>query len=133
MARAKTWKYQAPKPVDLATAENLIVRITQQQHFKKEIDELKAAKNVRKMSKLASLDPRTDSDGILRIGGRTQKSTSLTLLEKHPAILPKDSHLSQLLIEYHQGRVHHQGRNSTIAAIRMAGYWIVDCKAWSEA
>ncbi|XP_041471862.1 uncharacterized protein LOC121421266 [Lytechinus variegatus] len=48
---------------------------------------------------------------------------------KHPIILPKRSHLSNLVaLHYHQ-RTAHQGRNLTINAIRSSGYWIIGCRS----
>ena len=54
------------------------------------------------------------------------KQTNYIYEEKHPAILPKNSHLAHLLINYHHESVHHQGRQITHEKIRQAGIWIVD-------
>ncbi|XP_071492080.1 uncharacterized protein [Diadema antillarum] len=48
--------------------------------------------------------------------------------EKHPVILPKDSHLSKLVALHYHRRTAHQGRNLTINAIRSGGYWITGCR-----
>lgn len=44
---------------------------------------------------------------------------------KHPAILPKDSRISTLLIRYFHLKVHHQGRGMTMNELRANGWWIL--------
>jgi hypothetical protein len=48
--------------------------------------------------------------------------------EKHPAILPKGSHLAKLAVLHYHGKVYHQRRQITHGAIRQAGLWIVGAK-----
>ena len=48
----------------------------------------------------------------------------LSFLEKHPAIIPKESPISVLLIRHFHNQVGHQGRNFTLGALREAGFWI---------
>ena len=45
--------------------------------------------------------------------------------EKHPAILPKNNHVSHLLARHYHESVYHQGRQITHGAIRQAGFWII--------
>ena len=40
-------------------------------------------------------------------------------------ILPKNHHLSKLVVLHYHGQIHHQGRQITHGAIRQAGYWLV--------
>lgn len=47
---------------------------------------------------------------------------------KNPIILPKQSHVAKLLVGYYHSKVHHQGRQFTEGAIRLAGLWIVGGK-----
>lgn len=121
---------------ELKEAENEIIRQAQASAFHDEIKILKNARNhksspqtnrrgtiVKKTSKLYKLDPFIDEDGIVRVGGRIRMSTHE--VERHPAILPKDSHVTDLLICYYHKRVHHQGRGITLNEIRASGYWIL--------
>ena len=64
-----------------------------------------------------------DNQGVLRVGCRLSRS-HLSFLEKHPFLLPKGHHLSQLIVRHHHERVHHQGRQITHGAVRTAGFWI---------
>lgn len=45
--------------------------------------------------------------------------------EKHPIVLPKNHHVSQLVAKHHHLQVHHQGRQITGGAIRQAGFWLI--------
>ena len=88
---------------------------------------LQQSKQVSKKSSLLKLNPVLDEQGILRVGGRLNRARVPTN-EKHPVIIPKNSHLAVLLIRYYHEKVHHQGRHFTEGAIRSAGYWIIGCK-----
>ena len=46
---------------------------------------------------------------------------------KHPAVLPRDSHISSLLVKYCHEKVHHQGRGMTTNELRSNGIWILGC------
>lgn len=85
---------------------------------------IRKKKNSLKGSCLYQLDPFVDEDGILRVGGRLRRS-ALDFVEKHPAVLPKKHHLSELVIRHYHESTHHQGRLITHGAIRQAGYWVI--------
>lgn len=53
------------------------------------------------------------------------KFSTLLECEKHPIILPKKSNLTLQIIQYYHDKVAHQGRTSTMAAVRSAGFWVV--------
>lgn len=59
------------------------------------------------------------------MGGRLSQS-ALHHEVKHPAILPKESHVSLLVKHHHEG-VHHQGRGMTLNEMRANGIWILGC------
>jgi hypothetical protein len=89
-------------------------------------DQLKEQRRTLRKSNLAGLDPFLDQDGVLRVGGRLNRS-SLTFEEKHPILLPKKHHVSQLIIRhYHEKVIHHQGRQITHGAVRQAGFWVIN-------
>ena len=60
---------------------------------------------------------------MLRVGGRLTRSV-LHPHVKHPAIVPKKSHVSLLLIKHFHEKVHHQGRGTT-NELRSNGIWII--------
>ena len=81
-------------------------------------------KRMLRESQLHRLDPFIDKQGVLRVGGRLRR-TEFEYAEKHPAILPKDNHTSQLIVRHFHQAVHHQGRQLTHGAVRQGGYWIL--------
>ena len=46
-----------------------------------------------------------------------------------PIILPKNHHISILLIRHFHEQVNHQGRHFTQGALRAGGYWIIGAKS----
>ena len=63
---------------------------------------------------------------MVRVGGRIRRA-AFPLALKHPCILPKRSHITDLIIEhFHEKVACHQGRGITHNAVRQAGYWIVN-------
>jgi len=70
----------------------------------------------------ARLTPFLDEDGVLRVGGRI-KHALLAFDEKHPIILPPQSHLTSLIIDYCHTRVLHGGVQQTLDHLRQR-YWL---------
>ncbi|XP_062581170.1 uncharacterized protein LOC134242973 [Saccostrea cucullata] len=77
-----------------------------------------------------SLSPVLDSEGVLRVSGRLNKvnDAELSGQQRNPIILPKNHHVSHLLIGHFHSEVFHQGLHFTEGAVRAAGYWIVGLK-----
>ena len=76
-------------------------------------------------SPFAKLDPYTDSNGVISVGGRLNLSDVLGQVI-HPAILRITSHVTDLIIKHFHQKVQHQGRGMTTNKIRASGYyWIV--------
>ena len=44
---------------------------------------------------------------------------------KHPCILPRKGHVTELIICHHHQKVEHQGRGMTYNSIRSSGFWII--------
>jgi len=84
----------------------------------------KQRKSIRKVSTIHKLDPFIDKDGILRVGGRLNRATMPDAI-KHPVILPRDSHVSSLVVKCFHEKVMHQGRASTLNEMRSSGFWLI--------
>lgn len=80
--------------------------------------------NLKSQSSIYKLNPFVDDEGIVRVGGRL-KHADLPFAIKHPAILPKKSHMSTLVIRHNHEMVQHQGKGITLNEIRANGLWIV--------
>ena len=111
---------------DLNNAALVIIRNLQRDAYSETISRLQEEQVLPKNNKLAMLDVTIDELGILRVGGRLQNST-MSFDIKHPIILPRRSHVTDLIIRYHHEKVQHQGRGFTINEIRSHGYWIIGC------
>ena len=121
---------------DLQEAETEIINSVQREEFQEEISLLCTSKNqndaqdrasfrvMKKKSSLYKLDPFLDHQGVLRVGGRL-KYANLTASEKHPVILPKRSHVTNLVVSHYHEVVKHQGRGITHNQVRSAGFWII--------
>lgn len=109
---------------DCRNASKLIIQAVQKSEFSREIQLLKSGEVLDKTSSLWRLDCFVDDDGLLRVGGRMKLSAMLDS-EKHPVILPKTSNLAKQIINHHHNSVAHQGRTTTMSAVRSAGFWIV--------
>ncbi|XP_076829473.1 uncharacterized protein LOC143475509 [Brachyhypopomus gauderio] len=119
---------EATSLAERSEAELTIIKMSQEKALFKEIQHIKnqSMPNVRDMTKLHRLNPFLDEQGILRVGGRLSHAT-LHPHVRHPAILPKDSHTSMLLIKHYHEKVHHQGRGMTMNELRSNGVWILAC------
>ena len=97
--------------------EMRVLKLVQMESVNSEINALNAGNTIPSTSKLQPLDPKLE-DGLIRMGGRLGKST-LSDVVKHPIILPTNSYLTKLLIDYLH--VHHQGRRQTLNHVRSRG------------
>ncbi|XP_030211216.1 uncharacterized protein LOC115542876 [Gadus morhua] len=110
-------------------AELTIIKMVQEATFSQDIQLLQSDKETPvkgKANKLHRLSPFLDDQGVLRVGGRLSHA-ALHPQVKHPAVLPKDSHVSNLLVKHYHERVYHQGRGMTMNALRSNGIWILGC------
>ena len=90
-------------------AEILIFKEVQRTAFEDEITRLSnQGENCKLMknSPLLKLYPFLDDHGLLRVGGRLEKST-LPFELKHPIILPRSSHITDLIIGHFRKKVRH--------------------------
>ena len=58
-----------------------------------------------------------ESSNCIRMGGRL-KHANLSEIEKHPFILPKDSHFIQLIVKEQHHRVLYSGDQLTLFLLR---------------
>jgi len=132
--------YQPVKMEEIGHAEMAIIRCLQHEHFKEEIKTLsmlqmngeftdrRRAKqchlNLKKCSSLYRLDPYLDANDILRVGGRLRRA-NMPEFSKHPVILPRRSHIIDLILQYCHQATKHQGSGMSHNEVRQRGYWII--------
>ncbi|XP_054872902.1 uncharacterized protein LOC111584426 [Amphiprion ocellaris] len=100
----------------------IIIKDLQKQAYQEEIKTL-SKENQLPRNKLYHLDVFLDRDGVLKVGGRLRCS-NLPSSCKHPTVIPREHHITKLIIAHCHERVKHQGKGFTINEIRSSGYWI---------
>ena len=101
-------KFVTLRMKDFQRAELLLIKTVQYQAFAREIEVLankspkeekdaKIEKSVKKTSPVHRLKPILEADGVLRVGGRLPQA-DLLYAAKHPVLLPKKTHLTNLII-----------------------------------
>ncbi|KAG1651579.1 hypothetical protein GQR58_026910 [Nymphon striatum] len=135
-------KFISPLVEDYQKAECILIRAIQHKSFFKEIEILqnngtggatqfersKVKNNKRQISRcsgLFRLDPFLDGKGIIRVGGRLRRSMYENVM-KHPVVLPRNEHLTILLVRHFHESVNHMGKMTTLNEIRQNGYWIIN-------
>ena len=63
-------------------------------------------------------------DGVLLVGGRLEKAVILSWDEKHPMVLPKRHHVSQLIVRHYHECAAHSGREQTLCELQRM-FWII--------
>ena len=137
---SRSSKYIPVNVQELQNAESAIIKIVQRAAFLEVVSSMKKLnvqeqksgektvthenKAMKKASSLYQLDPFLDANGILRVGGQITRS-SLSYDAKHPIILPRKGHMTELIICHHHQIVEHQGRGITHNEVRSAGYWVI--------
>ena len=104
---------------EMSTAETEVTRLVQKEHFPNDIADLTKTNKVRKSSRLIKLNP-VLVDGTLRVKGRLGGS----LLSSTPCIMPKDNHVTNLLIQHFHRMCGHAGREYVLSEIRKK-HWIL--------
>lgn len=129
VARIKRLKSKQKHPSEPVTLEEhktgavAVIQLVQEQAFSQEMKTLQKGESLPNSSTLFRLDPILE-EGILCVGGRLKKS-SLCLQVKHPVILPKEGHITKLILTHYHDKICHQGRTQTVTELRADGFWVV--------
>lgn len=118
-------------PKLLRDSELAIIACVQRYSYIEELKCIKESDKIPHNSTIKSLCPVSDSEVLLRVGGRLNKmknDAELIGLQRNQIVLPKNNHITHLLIGYFHLNVCHQGRHFTEGAVRAAGYWVVGLK-----
>ncbi|XP_071837463.1 uncharacterized protein [Apostichopus japonicus] len=110
---------------ELQEAEEAIVRCVQREHFREFTSEASEVKL--KGSVLRKLDPYLSQTGVLCVGGRLSNAPVKEGM-MHPPILPKDSHVTELVVRYTHGENGHVGREHVLSLLRER-FWIIGARS----
>ena len=110
---------------ELEEAERVLVKFVQWQEFGDEMNILRNGEHpVASKSAIYKLDPFMDKNGVLRVGGRLRNS-SLNYETKHPMLLPKKGHITDLVIRDQHNNLKHSGRSHVLSAVRER-FWVIN-------
>ena len=112
----------------LQRSESSIIKMYQQSCFQNEISRLLDGKCVSRKSNVFKLDPFLYDHEIIRVGGRMRQSRMEDKL-KHPILLPKNGHITSIIIDFYHRRVGYGSRAMTINEIRGNGFWEINFTA----
>lgn len=102
------------------------IKHVQRVEFPAEYDCLHRKVSIKKSSPLSSLNPFMDSSNVIRVGGRIDHS-ELSYEQKHTMILPKNHHLTELIIRQTYIQNLHSSLNVTMSILRQT-YWIIHAR-----
>ena len=119
-------KVQSLDVSEVGKAEEAIIKYVQGCNFQDELYTLHGGeKEVKKSSSIFKLDPIL-VNGILCVGGRLHHSP-VSSKAKHPAMLPKRHHISDLIARHYHLVSGHSGLEYTLSLIRQK-YWIIHAR-----
>ncbi|UYV71729.1 hypothetical protein LAZ67_9000140, partial [Cordylochernes scorpioides] len=111
---------------ELTKAIQVLVKSIQQVEFCTEIKLLKSNKQLPLSNKLTSLNPFLDTQGLLRVGGRL-KYSYLNENQNFPLLLPKNHHITNLIIDDIHRKYLHAGPQLVLSILRK-NYWILGAR-----
>ena len=107
---------------EMKVAEMELLKFIQRECYQDELASLTTSGMVKKSSSLHKLDHIMINDE-LRVGGRLQRST-IPDESKHQLILPRNHHVTDLIIRYYHQISGHSGREYVLSLLR-SRYWII--------
>ena len=115
---------QTLTPIEISYSQIFIVKDVQRVAFDDVLLTLRSGKSLPKDHKIIQLSPFIDGSGALRVGGRL-KHAPIPSASKHQLILPKQHHVTNLIIGHEHRSNGHIGTEHVLANLRQF-YWIVN-------
>lgn len=113
------------KADEIEDSQKMLIIGAQLESFPTEYECRKKNRPIAASSRLASLVPLLDEDGILRSSSRLQNADYLPYDVKYPIILPRDHHITKLIVkQYHEDSKHVIGTNHLLSQLSQK-YWIL--------
>ena len=103
---------------EIKDSETRIIVLAQKEAFSEEYKELQKQKGLPKTSKLLSLQPQLDQDGVMRANGRLMYAEFLPYDVRFPVVLPRKHNVTRLIIKkHHEDGNHVSGTNHTLSSL----------------
>lgn len=106
---------------ELARPQTVWLQYVRSIEFKEELTALRKWKLMSSKSRLKSLNPFIDQDGLVRVGGRLSLS-SLSDQRKFPIVLPPSYKITRMIFKHEHNRLLHAGPQALLASIH-TGFW----------
>lgn len=120
------WKGSNISVDDLKEAELEIVKYCQREKFAEEISALQIGQAIKRNSSIYRLNPQLHSE-VLCVGGRLSNA-AMPEESKRPMIIPKDLHITNLILQNIHEKTGHSGRNHMTSTLQQK-YWIPGAKS----
>ena len=104
-----------------------VVILVQNEVFPQEIQGLTAGRQLKASSHIVKLEPVVGNDGVLRVGGRISRAP-IPSDAANPIILPKNHHVSRILIRHLHERNGHWGPEQVFFYLREQ-FWVIKGRA----
>ncbi|XP_011858966.1 PREDICTED: uncharacterized protein LOC105556478 [Vollenhovia emeryi] len=118
---------QLPSVEELEQATTTILRLNQARDFPQEIRDLTSRRKLQGNSKLLSLNPFIDDNGLIRVGGRLRQAP-LPYTQRFPVVLSSGGHITKLIIRDQHVRNLHAGLQALLSIIGEK-YWILSARS----
>ena len=106
-------------------ASNAFKKLVQNKHFKEEVQKIRQKQGfLGKESQISTLNPFMDKHGIIRVDGRLRRS-GLSDECNYLIIMPKESKVTDLIVQLCHYKTAHDGRGKTLNEIRCRMFWVV--------
>ena len=116
------------RPNEFRRAQHLWWLKAQADTYSTEIVDLNTSSNVQKSSRLYTLSPILDEEGIIRLSGRIRTAPVGSPIVLDPVILPPDHALTRLLLQHFHTCCGHQGQSNMANMVRRK-YWVPHLRA----
>lgn len=107
---------------ELEKAKIWLLKMTQSQFYHEEMHCLHYQKHIKRSSALYKLSPYLDEDGLLRIKGRLDAAKDLPFDAKRPLILPRQHHITFLIVADMHCKFVHQNHETVVNTLRQVYY-----------
>ncbi|XP_059086776.1 uncharacterized protein LOC131883340 [Tigriopus californicus] len=107
----------------LLEAEQIIIKQAQAAELSAVFKRISLGQELEKKCVLRRLSPFIDNQGLLRVGGRLNRTKDLEYNRKNPIIVPR-GHVATLLVHEAHELVGHLGKESVLAKLR-DNWWVI--------
>ena len=110
---------------ELSDSEKYIIRGVQKKTYHQEYLALQTGMNLSLLSKILSLCPKIDEDGIMRLNTRLQYAEFIPYDVRYPILFLRKDWVTKLIVKHYHERGHHNSGTNQTLSLLSTKYWIV--------